>query len=164
VARAVLGLVIFVFGPLLDQAPLHLLQFVIGMLILLLGMAGFAGQFCERQALFPSRTRQPFLPAILFNWLMPAGSSAPADGAMRSSKGVVAGMNGGSLMSWMRQNASHSLRRRALRRRAALRSRVSRVGPLRRKCYKPYAGPLEILRRSRACQHLDVPIGDRAGA
>lgn len=37
-ALAVLGLLILVFGPLLDQVPLHLLQFVIGMLLLLFGM------------------------------------------------------------------------------------------------------------------------------
>lgn len=37
-ALAVLGLVILVLGPLLNQVPLHLLQFVIGILLLLFGM------------------------------------------------------------------------------------------------------------------------------
>jgi uncharacterized membrane protein len=37
-ALAVLGLVIFVLGPLLDQVPLHLLQFVIGVPLLVFGM------------------------------------------------------------------------------------------------------------------------------
>lgn len=37
-ALVVLGLVILVLGPVLDQVPLHLLQFVIGVLLLLFGM------------------------------------------------------------------------------------------------------------------------------
>lgn len=37
-ALAVLGLLVVALGPLLDQVPLHLLQFVIGVLLLLFGM------------------------------------------------------------------------------------------------------------------------------
>ena len=36
---AVLALIVFALGPLLDQVPLHLLQLVIGVLLLLLGMS-----------------------------------------------------------------------------------------------------------------------------
>lgn len=37
-ALAVLGLLVLVFGPLLDQVPIHFLQFVIGVLLLVFGM------------------------------------------------------------------------------------------------------------------------------
>jgi uncharacterized membrane protein len=46
----VLALIVVALGPLLDQVPLHLLQLVIGVLLLLFGCAGCERRFCARQA------------------------------------------------------------------------------------------------------------------
>lgn len=84
-ALAVLGLVIFVLGPLLDQVPLHLLQFVIGMLLLVFGMGWLRKAILRAAGIIPLHDE-----AAIF--ASESAQLADAGGRPRASLDWIAGL------------------------------------------------------------------------
>jgi len=84
-ALVVLGLVIFVLGPLLDQVPLHLLQFVIGMLLLVFGMGWLRKAILRAAGIIPLHDE-----AAIF--ASESAQLADAGGRPRASLDWIAGL------------------------------------------------------------------------